>query len=136
MSIAVIVRNCVRFHAFLINFPFQLNYLINFIETPKGTNEYCPRKNGIFSHPDETICNIFYTCVDGEYIENKCPPGLHYDELSATCVWPDTANRENCQENKMKLKDGFVCPSDRNRTDKTGQVVAHPHYAHPTDCQR
>lgn len=105
-------------------------------EPPRGTNDYCPRKNGIFSHPDETVCDVFFTCVDGEYIEAKCQGGLHFDEYSGTCIWPDNANRENCQESKKELKDGFVCPKDQNKNDRTGQVIAHPHYAHPTDCQK
>ncbi|CRL06411.1 CLUMA_CG019569, isoform A [Clunio marinus] len=106
------------------------------LQPPRGTNEYCPRKNGIFAHPDETICDIFYSCVDGEYIETKCVGGLHFDEYSGTCVWPEVANRENCQEHKKKLKDGFVCPKDGRKNDASGQVIAHPHYAHSEDCQK
>lgn len=34
-----------------------------------------------------------------------------------------------------KLKDGFTCPKEQ-KTDEAGQSVAHPKYAHPTDCQR
>lgn len=34
-----------------------------------------------------------------------------------------------------QLKDGFTCPKD-GQTDANGQIVAHPKYAHPTDCQR
>jgi hypothetical protein len=59
-----------------------------------------------------------------------------FDEYSGTCVWPENANRENCQEHKKMLKDGFVCPDIANKNDRTGQVVAHPHYFHPTDCQK
>lgn len=109
--------------------------IFDFSETPRGTNDFCPRKNGIFAHPDETVCNVFYTCVDGEYIESKCTGGLLYHEESGTCVWPDLANRENCQEQKKKLKDGFECPTQK-KNDASGQVVAHPHYIHPTDCQK
>lgn len=36
----------------------------------------------------------------------------------------------------MELKDGFVCPQNVNKNDRTGQVVTHPHYAHPEDCQK
>lgn len=101
------------------------------LEPPRGTNEYCPRKNGFFAHPDSTICDLFYQCVDGEYVENRCAAGLHFDEYSGTCVWPATANREGCTENEKKLKDGFQCPNDKNKNDANGQIVAHPHYAHP-----
>lgn len=34
-----------------------------------------------------------------------------------------------------ELKDGFRCPTEA-QTDANGQIVAHPKYAHPTDCQR
>lgn len=34
-----------------------------------------------------------------------------------------------------KLKDGFECPKG-GQTDANGNLVAHPKYAHPTDCQR
>lgn len=34
-----------------------------------------------------------------------------------------------------QLKDGFTCPTE-GQTDANGQQVAHPKYAHPTDCQR
>lgn len=34
-----------------------------------------------------------------------------------------------------KLTDGFECPK-AGQTDANGQIVVHPKYAHPTDCQR
>lgn len=61
--------------------------------------------------------------------------GLHFDENTGTCVWPEVANRENCQTQKKELKDGFVCPKEK-KNDASGQVVAHPHFAHPQDCQK
>lgn len=114
---------------------FSLFLLLSQTEPARGTNDYCPRKNGFFSHPDETNCHTFYVCVDGEYIENKCTAGLHYDENSGTCVWPEKANREGCVPEKVALKDGFVCP-DHKTNDRSGQIIAHPHYAHDTDCQK
>lgn len=133
MSIAAIGRSCVSFICAARWIEHET--LSTSAEAPRGTNEYCPRKNGIFGHPDETVCDVFYTCVDGEYIEAKCVGGLLFNEYTGTCVWPDDANRENCEDKKKELKDGFVCPKDR-KNDRSGQVVAHPHYAHPTDCQK
>lgn len=72
-------------------------------ESPKGTNEKCPRKNGFFAHPNRDICHIFYNCVDGDAIEVICTAGLHFDEYSGTCVWPDTANREGCKTGDRKF---------------------------------
>ena len=82
------------------------------------------------------MCNVFYTCVNGEYIEAKCQGTLLFDEYAGTCAWPENANRENCEEKKTETKDGFVCPQNPNRNDISGQVIAHPHYAHPEDCQK
>lgn len=63
------------------------------IEPPQPTKK-CPRRNGFFAHPDPTVCNVFYNCIDGEAIEITCTTGLHFDEYSGTCVWPDSAGRE------------------------------------------
>lgn len=106
------------------------------LQPPRGTNDYCPRKNGFFAHPDPSICDVFYQCVDGEYVENKCSGELQFDEYSGTCVWPATANREGCKQEKKELKDGFSCPADKNKNNANGQIVAHPHFAHPEDCQK
>lgn len=64
-------------------------------EPPRG-NEKCPRRNGFFAHPNEQICNIFYNCIDGVATETICSPGLHFDELSGVCDWPDKVAREGC----------------------------------------
>lgn len=63
----------------------------------------CPRKNGFFAHPDTAVCNIFYNCIDGDAIEISCTAGLHFDEYSGTCVWPDTAGREGCNSDTSKF---------------------------------
>lgn len=34
-----------------------------------------------------------------------------------------------------KLQDGFECPKAA-QTDANGNLVVHPKFAHPTDCQR
>lgn len=63
---------------------------------PPKSNHLCPRRNGYFAHPDESVCNIFYNCIEGEATEIVCPTGLHFDEYSGTCVWPDAAGRTGC----------------------------------------
>ncbi|BES93714.1 Chitin Hypothetical protein Peritrophin-A domain [Nesidiocoris tenuis] len=103
---------------------------------PPKSNHLCPRRNGYFAHQDESVCNIFYNCIEGEANQIVCPPGLHFDEYSGTCVWPDSAGRTNCGEpEETKLKDGFSCPKTQT-ANKHGQTVAHPVYAHPDDCQK
>lgn len=75
-----------KLHDRLIDYP-------PLIEPPQPTKK-CPRRNGFFAHPDPTVCNVFYNCIDGEAIEITCTTGLHFDEYSGTCVWPDSAGRE------------------------------------------
>lgn len=65
------------------------------LEPPKST-KLCPRRNGFFAHPDAAVCDVFYNCIEGDALEMKCTVGLHFDEYSGTCVWPDTAKREGC----------------------------------------
>ncbi|XP_013098825.1 protein obstructor-E [Stomoxys calcitrans] len=105
------------------------------LQEPKAS-KFCPRKNGFFAHPDETVCDIFYNCIDGDALETKCTVGLHFDEFSGTCVWPETAKRENCVEETKKSASGFQCPKDKPKTDARGQTITHPRYPHPTDCQK
>lgn len=64
-------------------------------EQPKG-NSLCPRKNGFFAHPDAAVCNVFYNCIEGEANEITCTSGLHFDEYTGTCVWPNDAGRQGC----------------------------------------
>lgn len=105
-----------------------------FAEKPIRISDYCPRRNGVFPHPDDSICNIFFICDDGIHSETKCANGLHFEESTGQCTWPDIANRPNCEEKMVKLKDGFVCPKEP-KTDASGQVIVNPHYPHPDDCQ-
>ncbi|EAA04933.5 AGAP000989-PA [Anopheles gambiae str. PEST] len=105
------------------------------LQPPRGNN-LCPRRNGFFAHPDPAVCNVFYNCIEGEANEITCTAGLHFDEYTGTCVWPNDAGRQGCNPGaNSKIFDGFTCPKDQ-KTDEAGQVVAHPKYAHPTDCQR
>lgn len=103
---------------------------------PPKSSKFCPRKHGFFAHPDESVCDIFFNCIDGDAIEQKCTTGLHFDEYSGTCVWPDTAKRENCGPVIKKSTSGFECPAEKAKSDKSGQLTAHPRYPHPTDCQK
>lgn len=105
-----------------------------FVEEPKSTHD-CPRRNGFFPHPDPSNCNVFYNCIEGEPTEQKCTVGLWFDEYSGNCVWPATSQREGCVDATKKSDSGFECPK-APKTDSSGLNVAHPKYAHPTDCQK
>lgn len=72
---------------------------ISFTEEPKGDGELCPRRNGHYAHPDPTICNIFFNCVDNVAIEVKCTGKQHFNEATGNCEWPHDAGREGCADN-------------------------------------
>lgn len=60
---------------------------------------------------------------------------MWFDEYSGNCVWPETSTREGCVDGTKKTADGFECPK-APKVDSSGIAVAHPKYAHPTDCQK
>merc|ERR1712156_1292842 len=48
------------------------------LQPPKGPSDLCPRLNGFYSHPDPSVCHIFYACVDGQAEEYTCSSGLKF----------------------------------------------------------
>lgn len=110
------------------------NRMFFFPEQPKSNHD-CPRRNGFFAHPDPTVCNIFFNCIEGDATEQKCTVGLWFDEYTGNCVWPETSNREGCVDATKKTADGFECPKSA-KVDSSGLSASHPKYAHPTDCQK
>ena len=70
---------------------------ILFAEPPKGPNDLCPRLNGFYSHPDPSVCHIFYSCVDGQAEEYTCSSGLWFDEYSGVCNWAEQTDRKDCK---------------------------------------
>lgn len=66
-------------------------------EPPKGPSDLCPRLNGFYSHPDASVCHIFYACVDGQAEEYTCSSGLWFDEYSGVCNWPEVTDRTECK---------------------------------------
>lgn len=82
-----------------------------FIPEPPQGSYLCPRRNGYFAHPDEKVCNIFYNCIEGDSTEIICPTGLHFDEYTGTCVWPESAGRIGCGEpegSKLSFSSSYV----------------------------
>jgi hypothetical protein len=67
------------------------------VESPKGPSDTCPRLNGFYSHPDPSVCHIFYSCVDGLAEEYTCSSGLWFDEYSGVCNWPEVTDRKDCK---------------------------------------
>ena len=75
----------------------DLKPVLSFAEEPQGTNDLCPRLNGFYAHPEPTVCNVFYACVDGVAEEYTCSPGLYFDEYKGVCNWPLDSERTNCK---------------------------------------
>ena len=75
----------------------NVNNIPNYLESPKGPSDTCPRLNGFYSHPDPSVCHIFYSCVDGLAEEYTCSSGLWFDEYSGVCNWPETTDRKDCK---------------------------------------
>jgi len=93
-------KSFLTINKFNFNFSLENNEIIS--AEPAQGNEKCPRRNGYFAHPDPTICNVFYNCIDGAPIENQCPSGLIFDEYAGICAWPKEADKANCGANKGK----------------------------------
>jgi len=95
----------------------------------------CPRRYGMFEHPDSSVCNMMLSCIDGEQSYFTCPGDLVFDADSGDCTWPENANREGCRPQvQIVLEDGFQCPKEELYNDD-GSVMAHPSYPH-LDCQK
>lgn len=67
------------------------------LQTSNNPSDECPRKNGFFAHPDRTVCNIFYNCIDGKANEMKCMRNTFFDQESAKCVGSDSIELEGCK---------------------------------------
>jgi len=111
------------------------------LQDAQGNNPKCPRLNGYYSHPNQTICNIYFSCEDGQPTENKCSPGLWFNEYSGVCDWPANAGREDpdtgynpCQEGSQEtLNNGWSCPI----TDPFDLAQnPNPRYPDLEDCEK
>ncbi|KAK2719661.1 hypothetical protein QYM36_005219 [Artemia franciscana] len=101
---------------------------------PAQPTEACPRRNGIFAHPESSVCHLFYTCVDGAAVQTECAAGLVFDENTGTCTWPESAGRQGCFKKAGRLPDGFECPTEEVK-DVRGLTEIHPKYPHE-DCAK
>ena len=87
-----------------IGFNLYVIYLLFYLRTeePRGTNDLCPRLNGFYAHPEPSVCNVFYACVDGVAEEYTSSPGLYFDEYKGVCNWPVDSDRTNCKAGKYR----------------------------------
>ncbi|XP_075168324.1 acidic mammalian chitinase-like [Haematobia irritans] len=61
--------------------------------TTKSPSSLDCERDGFFVHPID--CTRYYRCVTGIRYDFICPAGLHFDEHSSNCVWPDESNCGN-----------------------------------------
>lgn len=95
------------------------------LEPPIST-PHCPRLYGIF--PDESKCDTFWNCWNGEASRYQCSPGLAYDREARVCMWADQV--PECKNSEVA--NGFNCPAP-------GEVPAAGTFsrqAHPDDCRK
>jgi len=111
-------------HYFQVDCGNRLN-----LQTPKGKTDLCPRLNGIYAHPDESVCNIFYECQDGQSQEYVCPVGTVFDDLKGVCNWKDQTSRTGC-----KGLDNICTKEARKSTAQLSDP--HPKLADPEDCAK
>ncbi|KAK7014053.1 chitin binding, partial [Halocaridina rubra] len=105
------------------------------LQEPTFTSEQCPRKNGIFADPDPTVCNRFYTCINGHATPTDCSAGLHFDETTGNCAWPESSGRTNCSSSSKTCVGDFCCP-DEVVVSADGVTLPHPTFPNLVDCQR
>ncbi|OXU24113.1 hypothetical protein TSAR_010127 [Trichomalopsis sarcophagae] len=51
----------------------------------------CPEGQGNGNFADPATCRRFYQCVDGYPYLNRCPSGLHFDDISKFCTFKNEA---------------------------------------------
>merc|ERR1739844_665609 len=106
------------------------------LQEPQGTNDLCPRLNGFYAHPEPTVCNVFYACVDGVAEEYTCSPGLYFDEYKGVCNWPVDSERTNCKADHQETESGFSCPASDGAFDPLRTSDPHPKYPDADDCAK
>ncbi|XP_021950729.1 uncharacterized protein LOC110847969 [Folsomia candida] len=93
---------------------------------PPQSSANCPRLYGIFH--DETRCDTFWSCWNGEASRYTCAPGLAYDADARVCMWADQV--PGCKVSQSE--GGFQCPNPKDNPNP-GTFSRH---AHPEDCRK
>ncbi|XP_006617231.1 uncharacterized protein LOC102672538 [Apis dorsata] len=60
-------------------------------EERKDEEFKCPEGQGNGNFADPATCRRFYQCVDGYPYLNRCPSGLHFDDISKFCTFKNEA---------------------------------------------
>jgi len=121
------------------DFPFSIDCTGREKTQPPQKSRYCPRRNGLFAHPDAKVCDQFTYCSNGEFTFFTCTPGLLFDLTKGTCNWPAEAGRVGClvkeepkpAEEEVKYK----CPEYKPSSVKDAPKNLYTLHADPEDCQ-
>ena len=127
------------------------------LQRPQPGDANCPRQNGVYPSPDVSVCDIFYTCLNGKSSMKQCPEGLHFDPNIGTCVWERDSSRTGClsesqrrakkPSSKRRRKNQDRSPQHDDSNQKVGDRLAngfqcpggklgfHPALPHPTSCR-
>lgn len=105
-------------------------------EPSEDRDPKCERANGVFNHPDESVCDKYIQCDNGNAFELPCPLPLVFDVAKGSCVRAEQASEEarRCNGEVIYEIDGFKCPGG-DTFGPQNLLQAHPIYAHPTDCR-
>uniref|UniRef100_A0A2P2HW84 Peritrophin-44-like n=1 Tax=Hirondellea gigas TaxID=1518452 RepID=A0A2P2HW84_9CRUS len=99
-------------------------------------NEFCPRLYGSYEHPDSTVCNVFFMCVNAVHTEVTCADGLYFNRTQGNCNWPHISLRTGCIDKPKVSKDGvFSCPGGEYFTGD-GHKNPHPSFPNEADCSK
>jgi len=108
-----------------------------FVQEPSpDRDEKCEKANGVFNHPDETVCDKYIQCDNGRAFEFPCPNPLIFDVKVGSCVRKEQASdlARLCDGEVFNEVDGFSCPGG-DVVGPQNLLQAHPIHAHPTDCR-
>ncbi|XP_042222696.1 protein obstructor-E-like isoform X2 [Homarus americanus] len=101
-------------------------------------SKYCPRANGIYADPDPQVCFRFFTCIQGLSTPTDCITGLHFDETTGLCNWPDSVGRTDCVADKANTctNNGAFCCTGEQVINNQGVLLPHPTFMDAEDCQK
>jgi len=106
-------------------FPFSVDCTGREDLQPAQSSAGCPRANGYFAHPDETVCDKFNFCSDGVAHTQTCAGGLIFDPSKGQCDYADQSERPGCTSSALYE---FSCPASSPHE--------HTRHAHPDNCDQ
>lgn len=109
------------------DYPFNVDCTGREKLQPAVRSVNCPRANGYFAHPNNSVCDQFFFCSDGQFNPITCPTGLVFNPKTGTCSWPGEARRPGCLSTDVN---DFECPSEGDESQGSN-----PLYPDEDDCQ-